>query len=193
MSTDKRRGDIDALRAELAGELRAMREILTKELLDVIQRYIDDAVERSVADAMRSFNVSQHMGKVKSLSETVEKLSGEVKKMDATSRNDSALALTKAQTREIAVASSRQATAAALAEVKRVYAPRIQALSEAVAYHTQDTGELTTNYQMAVMQQGNEDRQRQITDGRAGSADLNPHRWQEGMVGMLWSNDETGM
>lgn len=191
--------EMDALRAELSRELRAMRDILTKDLLDVVQQYIDDtvatAVDNAVANAVAAA-MSKHKAAATPTDETIAKLTTDIKKLEtavaATATTSSALALTTAQSQELTIAATNRAHQMIMADIGRTIVPRIRALSEAVAYHTQDTGELVTDYRRAVMAQSDDTSRLAITDGSGASASSAP-RWSGGNVGILWGENESGL
>lgn len=177
--SDQQRNQLDSLRAELSGELRAMREILTKELLDVVQKYIDETVDIKVRKAVAT---------------AVAGMKNEVQS-SATAAMQSAkkteLALTRAQSNALATTATREATKAVLAEVNRVIAPQLKALSTVVAYHTQDTGELVNHYRQAVVEQDQSSRQKRITSGREDSSEQGAILHSAGSR-ILWGENEPG-
>lgn len=178
------------LRAELAKELRDMRSVITDEILRSLQEYVDGEVQQ-INKRLSSIekSVKQLQRTTGELREKEVALGAELREIAASGGGtNNQLALTPQQTQALTVATTKQAAAAVMAEVNRVIVPRVKALSEAVAYHTQDTGELITDYRRAVMA-ASDTASNRLTDGRENGG----ARWSDGHVGVLWGENESDL
>lgn len=119
----------DEINKDLVRDLEELRSVITKDVLAVMQ---EEFKRRD--------------------SQTKEALDKQI-----ATANNKQLAITKAATKELAVAVSEQATRNAyqmiMKKVNETIIPQINNMVEWVNYNTQDTGELITNYRRAVEQQ----------------------------------------
>lgn len=176
----------------LLTELREMREIITREVMDTIQTYLDQEltrIPRSRNGPVSSANIQEVKREV--MEEMDRKLEG-MNNQIVLSNNKQILAtkqLTKEMAGAITAAASKQVYQAVISEINTKIVPKVNDMVQWVNYNMQDTGELITDYRRAVEEQSRGGDMKLLASSRG----EDKSRWAGGNVGLFFTEDSVGI
>lgn len=161
----------------LVDDLKEMRELITKDVIDAVQSYLDKELIKL-----------HHGGSARDIKNEVM---ADMNKKMADMNNqialvgDKQLVATKQMAETITSAASKQIYQAVLTEINDKIMPKVNNMVQWVNYQTQDTTELITDYRHAVAEQSyNSDRKFLAIKGE------DKKSWAGGNVRVMWDDSD---